>query len=62
MKRPQKWDKIDKALVSLKENHLFRTMKTIESAQSSHVTIDGKDYVLMAPIEAPFLIIVRAND
>ena len=48
MKRPQKWDKIDKALVSLKENHLFRTMKTIESAQSSHVTIDGKDYVLMA--------------
>lgn len=46
--KSQKWDRIDKALVSLKENHLFRTMKAIESAQSSHVTVDGKDFVLMA--------------
>lgn len=43
-----KWDRIDKTLVSLRENNLFRTMKSIESAQSSHITIEGKDYVLMA--------------
>lgn len=46
--KASKWDRLDKTLVSLKENNLFRTMKTIESAQSSHITIDGKDYVLMA--------------
>lgn len=46
--KSQKWDRIDKALVSLRENHLFRTMKAMESAQSSHVNVAGKDYVLMA--------------
>lgn len=42
-----KWERIDNALTSMKEKNLFRTMKTIESAQSSHVMIEGKDYVLM---------------
>ena len=46
--KSQKWDRIDKALVSLREKHLFRTMKAMESAQSSHVNVAGKDYVLMA--------------
>lgn len=48
MSKNSKWDRIDQTLVSLQENNLFRTMKTIESAQSSHITIEGKDYVLMA--------------
>ena len=43
-----KWERIDGSLKSIKENHLFRTMKTIKSAQSAHVMIDGKEYVLMA--------------
>lgn len=46
--KKSKWDRIDKTLISLRENNLFRTMKSIESAQSSHITIEGKDYVLMA--------------
>lgn len=33
---------------TLKENNLFRTMKTIESAQSSHIVINGENYTLMA--------------
>ena len=33
---------------TLRSNHLFRTMKSIESAQGSHITLDGKEYVLMA--------------
>lgn len=32
----------------LKENNLFRTMKSISSAQGSHIILDGKEYVLMA--------------
>lgn len=32
----------------MKNNNLYRTMKTIEGAEGSHVTLDGKDYVLMA--------------
>ena len=47
-RKPSKWERIDHTLVSMKENHLFRTMKTIESAQSAHIMIDGRDYVLMA--------------
>lgn len=33
---------------SFKDKNLFRTMKTIESAQGSHIVLDGKEYVLMA--------------
>lgn len=32
----------------LKEKNLFRTMKTIESAQGAHITMDGREYVLLA--------------
>ena len=47
-RKPSKCERIGHMLVSMKENHLFRTMKTIESAQSAHIMIDGRDYVLMA--------------
>lgn len=43
-----KWDRFDKTLQTMKEQNLFRTMKTIDSAQSSHVRVGDKDYVLMA--------------
>lgn len=33
---------------NLKDKNLYRTMKTIDSAQGSHISLDGKDYVLMA--------------
>lgn len=39
---------LEKNIEHMKDNNLFRTMKKIDSAQGSHVTIDGRDYVLMA--------------
>ena len=47
-KKTSKWERIDHMLASMRENHLYRNMKTIESAQSAHVISDGKDYILMA--------------
>lgn len=32
----------------LKEENLYRTMRRIDSAEGSHIKMDGKDYVLMA--------------
>lgn len=32
----------------MKEDNLFRTMKRIDSSQGSHITLNGKEYVLMA--------------
>jgi len=39
---------IENTLSDLKEKHLFRTMKSIESAQGSHILMNGKEYLLMA--------------
>lgn len=33
---------------SLKEKNLYRSMKSIDSAQGSHIFMDGREYVLMA--------------
>lgn len=33
---------------ALKDKNLYRTMKSIGSAQGSHINIDGREYVLMA--------------
>lgn len=33
---------------NMKDENLYRTLNVIESAQSSHITVDGKDYVLFA--------------
>ncbi|MBR1857980.1 MAG: 8-amino-7-oxononanoate synthase [Selenomonadaceae bacterium] len=33
---------------NLKQNNLYRTMNVIESAQDSHVAIDGHDFIMMA--------------
>ncbi|MCQ2080898.1 MAG: 8-amino-7-oxononanoate synthase [Lachnospiraceae bacterium] len=33
---------------SMKENNLYRTMKTLETKEGVHIKIDGKEYVLMA--------------
>ncbi len=44
-------DKIDRyadELKRMRDESLYRTMNVIESAQSSHIAIDGKDYVLFA--------------
>lgn len=35
-------------LDKMKEQNIFRTMKTLDSAQASHVQMDHKDYVMMA--------------
>jgi 8-amino-7-oxononanoate synthase len=43
-----KWNIIEEELQNLKDQHLFRTMKEIESAQSSHVTYQGKDMLMLA--------------
>lgn len=32
----------------MKDKNLYRTMRRIEGAEGSHVTIDGRDYVMMA--------------
>ena len=43
-----KWTFIEKTLEDLKENHLYRTMNEIKSAQSAHVTFQGKDMLMLA--------------
>ncbi|PRR81798.1 8-amino-7-oxononanoate synthase [Clostridium luticellarii] len=43
-----KWNFIDKALENLKYNNLYRTMNEIKSAQSAHVTFQGKEMIMMA--------------
>ncbi len=48
---PQKtnpMDRLSSAVENMRANNLYRTMKTIESSQGSHITMDGKDYLLMA--------------
>lgn len=39
---------IESAVNAMKEKNLYRTMKSIQSAQGSHITLNGKDCVLMA--------------
>lgn len=46
--KKSKWDRFDQTLDEMKENNLYRTMKTIDSAQSSHIRINDREYVLMA--------------
>lgn len=46
--KPSKWNMIDETLKNLKEQNLFRTTKRFSSAQSSHISIQDNDYVLMA--------------
>ncbi len=46
--RENKWDFIKKELTGLSQNNLYRTLKTFDSAQGSHVTYHGRDVVLMA--------------
>lgn len=36
------------AVTDFKTRNLYRTMKTIDSAQGAHITVDAKEYVLMA--------------
>ncbi len=43
-----RWERLEKKINSLQQQHLFRTMKTITSAQGSHITVDGKELILMA--------------
>ncbi|WP_335510839.1 8-amino-7-oxononanoate synthase [Bacillus sp. JJ722] len=43
-----KWLKMEQELDLLRENHLYRSMKEIESSQCSHVKYEGKDLVMMA--------------
>lgn len=43
-----KWDSIKNELALIKEKNLYRSMKTIESAQGSHIKYNGRDMVLMA--------------
>lgn len=43
-----KWDFIEKELSHLKENHLYRTMTTLSSAQSSYVKINDRDMLLLS--------------
>ena len=43
-----KWTFIEKTLEDLKENHLYRTINEIKSAQSAHVTFQGKDMLMLA--------------
>lgn len=42
-----KWNFIEKTLEDLKENHLYRTMNEIKSAQSAHVTFQGKEMIML---------------
>lgn len=41
-------DRLEKNLSVMKENNLYRTMKAIETAQGSHIAMNGREYVLMA--------------
>lgn len=41
-------EKLEDSILYMKENSLYRTMHRIDSAQSSHIEVDGKEYVLMA--------------
>lgn len=47
-KATSKWDAIDNTLTYLRNNNLYRSTKAIGTAQSSHVRLDGKEYVLLA--------------
>ncbi len=42
------WQPLKNSLKNLKENKLYRTMKIFETAQSSHVKIENKDFILLA--------------
>lgn len=43
-----KWSKIEEELKNLKKNHLYRTIKIIESPQSSHILYKGKDILMLS--------------
>ncbi|MCQ2510775.1 MAG: 8-amino-7-oxononanoate synthase [Lachnospiraceae bacterium] len=46
--REEKTTRFTSTLDHLKNNNLYRTTKTIDSAQNSHIRMQEKDYVLMA--------------
>lgn len=46
--QPDRWERVRKTVESLHEDHLYRTMRTITSAQGPHITVDGRELVLMA--------------
>ena len=46
--RPCRLERLEKKLSALKENHLFRTMRTIESAEGPRIVCDGRSMLLMA--------------
>lgn len=48
IKEENKFDFMEKELMALKDKHLYRTMKEIETAQSSHIMLNGKQMIMMA--------------
>ena len=47
-KLDNKWFFIENTLEELKENHLYRSMTGLQSAQSTHVDYHGKDILMLA--------------
>ena len=47
-KKTNKWDRLEKKVQEFHEKNIYRTMKKITSAQGSHITVDGRELVLMA--------------
>lgn len=46
--KKDRWERIESVLDDMREKNLYRSMNTISSAQSSHVVINGREFVLMA--------------
>lgn len=43
-----KWIRMEQELEMLKEQHLYRTMKVIESPQNSHIRYEGRELLMLA--------------
>ncbi|MCI8371935.1 MAG: 8-amino-7-oxononanoate synthase [Lachnospiraceae bacterium] len=43
-----KWKRMEDHLCMLRESHLYRTLKVIESAQSSHIRYQGRELLMLA--------------
>ena len=46
--KENKWKWMEQVLKKLEEQHLYRSMKQLTSAQSAHVTYQGKDVLMLA--------------